>query len=123
MTQQFGKDGEQAVINYLLDQKFEILTNNYKKFFGEIDIIAKQKDLLVFVEVKARKNSIVSLHSLVSYSKQQKIIKVAKAFIAQHQINAHATTLRFDVALLHIQDSNTKPKITYIPNAFNVSGY
>lgn len=122
MIQQFGKDGEQIVINYLSDQKFEILAHNYKKFFGEIDIIAKQKNLLVFVEVKARKNSTVSLHSLVPYSKQQKIIKVAKTFLVQHQIDTDATILRFDVALLHVAH-NSKPELTYIPNAFNVGKY
>ena len=40
MTQKFGQQSEQLVSKYLIDQNFSILENNYKKFFGEIDIIA-----------------------------------------------------------------------------------
>ena len=119
MTQKFGQQSEQLVSKYLIDQNFSILENNYKKFFGEIDIIAQKDDLIVFVEVKARKNSKISLHNLVTYSKQQKIIKVARFFIADRQGALQNKTLRFDVALLHLQNYQT-PELTYIPNAFGL---
>ncbi len=119
MTQKFGQQSEEFVSKYLQDQKFIILEQNYKKFFGEIDIIAQKDEVIVFVEVKARKNSKISLHNLVTYPKQQKIIKVAQFFIAQNLKYAQNTTLRFDVALLHVQD-HQKPELTYIPNAFGV---
>lgn len=120
MTQTFGQQSEQIISKYLSNQKFVILEQNYKKFFGEIDIIAQKDDLIVFVEVKARKNSKISLHHLVTYPKQQKIIKVAQFFIAQHLQSMQNKTLRFDVALLHVQDQKT-PELTYIPNAFGVA--
>ena len=122
MTQQFGQQGEQMVMDHLRDQGFQILTHNYKKFFGEVDIIAKKKDVIAFVEVKARKNSKVSLHSLITYSKQQKIIKVAQTYIKEYGISLAHTTLRFDVALLHLQDQQA-PQLTYIPNAFCQTSY
>ena len=117
MTQQFGQQSEQVIAKYLIDQNFLILENNYKKFFGEIDIIAQKDELIVFVEVKARKNSKISLHNLVTHSKQQKIIKVARFFIASRVNLMNNKTLRFDVALLHVQDHQA-PELTYIPNAF-----
>ncbi len=119
MTQKFGQESERVVAKHLVNQGFIILENNYKKFFGEIDIIAQKADLVVFVEVKARKNSKISLHNLVTHSKQQKIIKVAQFFIAEQQEKLHKKILRFDVALLHVQDCEGS-KLTYIPNAFGV---
>ena len=122
MTLQFGQQSEQVVASYLQDQGFKILANNYQKFFGEIDIIAQKNDLIVFVEVKARKNSKISLHNLVTHSKQQKIIKVARFFISQHAQMMQDKILRFDVALLHLQD-NQESELTYIPNAFCSNRY
>lgn len=122
MTQKLGKNGEQFVVQFLQKQQFKIITCNYKKFFGEIDIIAQQKNILAFVEVKARQNSKVSLHSLITPSKQQKIIKVAQTFIQEHEISLHNTTVRFDVALVHMQD-NQAPELTYITNAFCQNSY
>ena len=51
-----GDSGEQLAKEYLKKNGFQILKTNYKTNIGEIDIIAKQKDFVVFVEVKTRKN-------------------------------------------------------------------
>jgi putative endonuclease len=118
MTQQFGSASEQLVMQHLLAQNFKILAQNYKKFFGEIDIIAQKGDVIAFVEVKARKDSKVSLHSLITYAKQKKIIKTAKNFISQlDHPSKQNTTFRFDVALLHFQEGK-QLELTYIANAF-----
>ncbi|HSW76785.1 MAG TPA: YraN family protein [Candidatus Saccharimonadales bacterium] len=115
MINTFGYQSELLVARHLSDQGFTILEQNYKKFFGEIDIIAQKKDLIIFVEVKARKNSQISMHELIRPSKQQKIIKVAQSYMGQH--NIYEKMCRFDVALLHIVD-NKESMLTYIPNAF-----
>lgn len=122
MKQQFGQQSEQFIVEYLKNQNFSIVACNYKKFFGEIDIIAQKNDLLVFVEVKARKNSKISLHNLVTYPKQQKIVQVARFFISQNYAMAQDKILRFDVALLHIKDQQ-EPEVTYIENAFGFQNY
>ena len=49
-----GDFGEEKATRYLKKQKYKILKRNFKNSIGEIDIIAKQKDVIVFVEVKAR---------------------------------------------------------------------
>ena len=116
----FGQQSEIFIAHHLRSQGFTILEQNYKKFFGEIDIIAQKKDLIVFVEVKARKNSKISMLELVRPSKQHKIILVAKSYIGRH--NLYNATCRFDVALLHIVD-NKQPELNYIANAFCENAY
>ena len=51
-----GNLGEDMAVKFLLEKGYEIIERNFLKPFGEIDIIAKDKDFLVFIEVKARKN-------------------------------------------------------------------
>jgi len=111
---ELGKLGEDIVSAKLQKNGFTILNRNYKKQFGEIDIIAGKNDLLIFVEVKMRKNPQFDLCYLVSPSKQKKISLVAKEYIARY--NHIQKVCRFDVAL--IEGSKENHKLTYIPNAF-----
>ena len=109
-----GNKGELFVVNYLQQKGFTVCSQNYRKFFGEIDIIAHKKQLYVFVEVKTRKSTTIAMGQLVNVSKQKKIIKTAQTFISEQQL--YNKTFRFDVALL------TKNKdefaINYVENAF-----
>lgn len=123
MRQKFGQESEQIIVNYLKNKNFAILACNYQKFFGEVDIIAQKDHLIVFVEVKARKNSKMSLHNLVTHTKQQKIIKVAQFYIAeQPAMRVQDKTFRFDVALLHVNNGQ-EPVLTYIENAFSLQNF
>lgn len=116
----FGNQSELAVANFLEKEGFNILKKNYKKFFGEIDIIAGKKNMVVFVEVKARKKDAGVMHELVTPAKQRKIGLVARSFISEH-MQEKEVTYRFDVALVYASSDNQK--ITYIPNAYTVSEY
>lgn len=109
-----GNKGELFVVNYLQQQGFIICSQNYRKFFGEIDIIAHKKQLYIFVEVKTRKSTTIAMGQLVNKSKQKKIIKTAQTFISEQQL--HNKTFRFDVALL--TQSNKDFSINYLENAF-----
>lgn len=111
---QSGVHGENLVVQYLKRQDFTILARNYRKRYGEIDIIAQKNDLLAFIEVKWRKNPAVDPAQVITYSKQQKIIKVAKVFLSTH--NDTDLICRFDVALVEQQNNTTN--IRYIQNAF-----
>ena len=51
-----GKTGEEIAINLLKNKGFKIIEKNYKNSCGEIDIICEFKNMLIFIEVKARKN-------------------------------------------------------------------
>ena len=113
-TKKLGNQGELFVVHYLQQHGFTLLCQNYRQFFGEIDVIAYKKDLYVFVEVKTRKNHSSLMGQLVSKNKQEKIIKTAQYFIAEQKLSN--ITARFDVALL-IQNQNSFD-IDYIENAF-----
>lgn len=112
--QALGSQGEERVANYLKLEGFVILERNYKKFYGEIDLIAQKKDLIAFVEVKTRKKAYFELSQLITPSKQHKIIKTAQSYIARYHFTN--TIFRFDVALLESSEEGTQ--LHYIPNAF-----
>lgn len=110
---EFGDYGENLVEDYLKDKSYEILARNYRKPFGEIDIVAKLSDMIVFVEVKTRKNSnFASPAEAVTPSKQRKIIQASQAFLIEN--NMTDFFMRFDVAEV-ITDVG---EINYIENAF-----
>lgn len=111
---QLGQDGEDIVAKKLENNGFSILNRNYRKRYGEVDLIASKEDLLLFIEVKMRKNPKFALEYLITTSKQKKIALVAKEYISRYN---HCTkTCRFDVAL--IEGTKENYKLTYIPNAF-----
>ena len=109
-----GKEGELLVAQYLQKQGYAIVTKNYRKRFGEIDLIATKGDTLAFVEVKWRRNPLVDPAELIGPSKQKKIIFIAKEFLSKH--TDLDVVCRFDVAL--IEDNNNSINLQYIPNAF-----
>lgn len=110
---EFGDYGENLIEDYLKDKSYEILARNYRKPFGEIDIVAKLSDMIVFVEVKTRKNAnFASPAEAVTPSKQRKIIQASQAFLIEN--NMTDMLMRFDVAEV-IADVG---EINYIENAF-----
>ena len=109
-----GKQGEDLVAHNLEQNGFSILARNYRKRYGEIDVIATKGDLLVFIEVKTRRNPLFDTTEVITPRKQQKMIMVAKEFLASHAITDKAC--RFDVAILEKQKDTLH--ITYIENAF-----
>lgn len=109
-----GKLGEDIVAKKLERDGFKILDRNYKRLYGEIDLIVTKKDLVVFVEVKMRQNRNFDLEYLINYSKQKKILLVAKEYICRH--NICDKICRFDVAL--IKGNKYNYELNYIENAF-----
>lgn len=110
-----GNYGEELVATELKQQGLRILERNYRKRYGEIDIIAYSKNLITFIEVKTRNQHYGDLTELITPLKQKKIITVAKEYLATH--NYKDVTYRFDVALI-TWNTNHQPTITYISNAF-----
>jgi len=109
-----GKEGELLVAQYLQKYGYKIITQNYRKRFGEIDIIAQKNDTIAFVEVKWRHNPLIDSAELIGPSKQKKIISIAKEFLSKH--THEDVVYRFDVAL--IEQNNNSINLQYIPNAF-----
>lgn len=111
-----GKSGERIALRYLEDKKYKILARNFRLFRGEIDIIALDRKILVFVEVKTRKSTDFGLpEESVTSSKQEQIKKIAQGFLTKNNINE--TECRFDVVSL-IFDEGKGFSIRHIQNAF-----
>lgn len=106
-----GAKHEQTAGAYLEKVGYEILTYNFQTRVGEIDIVAKHGEYLVFVEVKYRKNA-SSGHPLeaISIQKQKKISKCALYYMKMRGLEY--MPVRFDVVGILGEE------ITLIPNAF-----
>lgn len=115
--QQFGTNSESTAEKYLKKMGYEIIKRNYRTKFGEIDIIAKDKDTLVFVEVKARKSGGYNPKEAVTASKQRKISMSALYYLkSARMINARA---RFDVVSIDSGDNGETVEI--VKNAFELA--
>ena len=116
--QQFGQDGESLAAKLLKKHGYKIIEQNYRTKLGEIDIIAKDKDTLVFVEVKARSSDRIAYSKwAITPNKQRKISMVALYYLkATNQSNVKA---RFDVVA--ISSTKDNPRIEIIKNAFELA--
>lgn len=112
MSKELGIKGEVLAKEYLINKGYKIIDTNYKNKIGEIDIIAKLKNTIVFVEVKARESVKFGLpREAVNFYKQQKIRNVAIGYLKFKGLY-EKVSVRFDV----IDIIGTS--ITHIENAF-----
>lgn len=103
---------EEIAKDYLIQQGYKIIDRNFSCKSGEIDIIAKDKEYLCFIEVKYRKNSKYGEASeSINYKKQQKLYKCANIYIMANGFGANQN-YRFDVVAIEGE------KIELIKNAF-----
>ena len=114
--QLLGKSGEEIAANYLLKKGYNILFRNYHSQFGEIDIIALDKDTLAFIEVKTRTSNFDAAFSSVSFSKQQKLTKTALDFLSKNYKYEDFLT-RFDVIVV-LFDQREEYRIKHLVDAF-----
>ncbi len=115
-----GAQGEDIAARFLLSKKYEILDRNYRCRHGEIDIIARRKNVLIFVEVKTRRSSAFgSPLEAVSLKKQRSISAVAQAYLQHSRLSGSAA--RFDVIAILL--GSGAPEIEHIENAFELPGY
>lgn len=114
----FGKIGEDKAALLLTNNGYKILARNYRTKLGEIDIIAKDKDTICFIEVKARKDCRFGFpQEAISTAKQRHLAKVALMFLKQK--NLLHKNARFDVvSIIYSQDA---PKLDLIKNAFELN--
>ena len=105
-----GTQYEERAAEYLIAQNYQILERNYRIRSGEIDIIARDGTVLVFIEVKYRKNDESGNPlEVVDIRKQRKIIKVARYYLYQKKYGD--VPCRFDVVgicgshIEHIKDA------------------
>lgn len=114
-----GKRGEAIAADYLETQGYKIIQVNFKNKLGQIDIIAKDKKVICFVEVKTRSSSRFGQpQEAIPKTKQHRIAKTAICFLKNNRlINAAA---RFDVVCVNLDNQNLK--VNLIKDAFNLEG-
>ena len=119
MQQRFGKQSETLAVKHLKKNGFKILEKNYRTKLGEIDIIARDKDTIVFVEVKSRKSDRYGTPKhAITRSKKRKISMVALYYLKT--LDEKNTRARFDVVAIHSGEDRS-PKIEMIKNAFELA--
>ncbi len=112
-----GDGNEDLAINYLISQGLKIITRNFRCRQGEIDIIARDKEYLCFIEVKFRKNfHFGQPQEAVNISKQRKISKVSRFYLYSKNLSFD-TPIRYDVIAVSLNEGVST--IKWIKNAFD----
>jgi len=111
----FGAWGEEIAVRFLLENGYKILMRNYRAMRGEIDIIAKEENCVVFVEVKTgNSKKFGPPEQNITRNKQRQLYKIANCFIAEN--SKLEVDYRFDAII--IDGSRERYEIRHYPNAF-----
>ena len=113
-----GAWGEAVAAQYLRDKKYTIVAVGYHSRFGEIDLIASNKQYLAFVEVKLRKNAHFAMaREYVDRRKQDKLRITASIYLSQNPTKLQP---RFDVIEIYCPQgcATSNPEINHLEGAF-----
>ena len=100
-TREVGNRAEDRAIKYLQDNNYEILERNFYILGGEIDIIAKKDNRILFFEVKfIQSEKFNSLSQKIPLSKKRKLMKSAKMYLKRENINMFEVGLQFDLLFI-----------------------
>ena len=114
-TKVIGNEGENKALEFLLRNGYELLHKNWRTRFGEIDIIVKKDNFIVFVEVKSLpKGNLDYLSKVLNKDKQERIIKTSKRFLLNNRQYSNSY-IRYDVIVI---DMPGMSEVYHIENAF-----
>ncbi len=113
-----GDRGERAAARFLRRRGLRVLHRGYRTRLGEIDLIARDGETLVFVEVKARRQGVPA--EAVTPEKQRRITLAALHFLRKYGLLDSRS--RFDVVAIVWPDERGQPLIEHFPNAFEAVG-
>jgi len=115
-----GREAEESVCAYLRERGMEIVERNFRARGGEIDVIARDRNVLAFVEVRFREEDGHGLpEESVGPAKRRRIAAAARAYLATIPPGSWKEA-RFDVAA--VDGSGGAPAIRYYPAAFDARG-
>lgn len=116
--QSLGQENESRACRYLKFKGLALITQNYRCYYGEIDLIMRDRDDIVFVEVRSRTRSDYGYASeTINKTKQLKLIKTATHFL-QSKRWLYKVNSRFDIVGMQYVDNTWK--VEWIKNAFSV---
>ena len=112
-NQRIGKWGEDTAVEYLAERGYEIVARNTRTPYGEIDIIARQGDVTIFVEVKTRTSNTMGLpEESITPRKREHMLAAAEHYAAEHEID------HWQIDVIAIEGKpGAEPKITHFENA------
>ena len=112
-NQRIGKWGEDMIVAYLAERGYEIITRNARTPYGEIDIVARQDDITIFVEVKSRTSNKMGLpEESVNLRKQAHMLACAEHYAAENAID------HWQIDVIAVEGKvGLAPKITHFENA------
>ncbi len=111
-----GRLGEEAAVRHLEKRGYEILARGFRSFRGEIDIVARDGESLVFAEVKARRSLAFGFPGdAVTPVKQARIRRIAEGYLLRHGLGDRPC--RFDVLSVLIEDGKARV-VEHIRDAF-----
>jgi len=114
---ELGRKGEEVALRFLKKNGYKIIEKNYVCKMGEMDIIAREKDTLVFVEVKTRTSMVFGPPQLaVNSTKQMQLSKVALYFLKEKRLEE--VKARFDVIAVLLRPKGEQ--IELIKDAFDL---
>lgn len=114
-TQRKGSAAEKLACEFLQQQGLKLLERNYRCRFGEIDLILREQQTIVFVEVRYRKaNSLVNGAESINAAKQAKLLRSANCYLQYNRLGDH-TAARIDV--IAVTEENNQPRFNWIQNA------
>lgn len=113
---EIGRVAENMAEEYLKGKGYDILFRNYKKPWGEIDIIAKKAEVIVFVEVKANKNEYANFQPEIraNEEKMRKVVRAARTYLAQYKLED--VEWRLDVVSITFNKERGLAKIKHFIN-------
>ena len=116
-TKEKGQEGERLAARFLEEQGFRILDRNYRNRLGEIDIVAEDRGVLVFVEVRTLKAYAGhSPEETIQWKKQQRVSRTAQAYIQHKRLEDRPA--RFDVVSVTLDGAGST--LRHIPDAFEM---
>jgi putative endonuclease len=116
--QAFGRWGEDLAAHYLQRRGYEILARNVRTEYGEIDLIARERDMLVFVEVKARRTQAFGWpEAAVGTGKQSRLLTACRAYLQAHPDPLAES--RIDVIAILQRRPGAKPELVHFEDAIH----
>ncbi|MEA3349383.1 MAG: YraN family protein [Chloroflexota bacterium] len=113
-----GRWGEEFTAKYLSARAYTIIERNARTPYGEIDIVARQEDIIVFVEVKTRTSTAFGYpEEAITATKREHMIQSAQAYLQNHP--KLDTDWRIDVVAIQRKNSEKIPQIKHFENAVN----
>jgi len=116
-NKKIGQIGEELAANFLIEKGYEILEKNWRYSNAEIDIIAKDRDILVFIEVKTRSSDYYGApEEFVSARQSELIFKAAQSYTEQI---AYDWAIRFDIISLLKDNTRMAFSIKHIEDVYH----